>query len=118
MSRCIIFSFDDGRKDQYDVAYKILSKYDFPATINVVSEFINNEKQFFLGENAFMNYSKENSEFVNEIFSKIKLSNKKRLLVCLKVFNNIYSNSFNLSTAGAINDVSMSSTFPVSTKYA
>ena len=45
---------------------------------NIMNEFINNEKQFFLGENAFMNYSKENSEFVNEIFSKIKLSNKKR----------------------------------------
>ena len=47
-------------------------------TNNIMNEFINNEKQFFLGENAFMNYSKENSEFVNEIFSKIKLSNKKR----------------------------------------
>ena len=44
----------------------------------IMSEFINNEKQFFLGENAFLNYSKENSEFINEIFSKIKLSNKKR----------------------------------------
>ena len=47
-------------------------------TNNIMNEFINNEKQFFLGENAFMDYSKENSEFVNEIFSKIKLSNKKR----------------------------------------
>ncbi len=46
MSKYVIFSFDDGRKDQYDVAYKILKKYNFPATINIVSEFINNEKLF------------------------------------------------------------------------
>lgn len=46
MSKYIIFSFDDGRKDQYDVAYKLLKKYGFPATINIVSEFVNNEKQF------------------------------------------------------------------------
>ena len=44
-------------------------------------------------------------------------NNKKRLLVLfLKVFNNIYSNSFNLSVADFINDVSISSTLPVSTK--
>ena len=45
---------------------------------NMINDFINNEKQFFLGENTFMNYSKENSEFVNEIFSKIKSTTKKR----------------------------------------
>ena len=45
---------------------------------NMINDFINNEKQFFLGENTFMNYSKENSEFVSEIFSKIKSSTKKR----------------------------------------
>ena len=45
---------------------------------NMINDFINNEKQFFFGENTFMNYSKENSEFVNEIFSKIKSTTKKR----------------------------------------
>ena len=44
----------------------------------IINNFINDEKQFFLGENAFMNFSKKNSKFVNEIFSKIKLMDKKR----------------------------------------
>ena len=44
----------------------------------MVKDFINNEKQFFLGENAFMIYSKEQSKFVHKIFSEIKSSNKKR----------------------------------------
>ena len=44
----------------------------------ILNNFIKDEKQFFLGENAFMNFSKKNSKFVNEIFSKIKLIDKKR----------------------------------------
>lgn len=32
----VIFSFDDGRKDQYEIGYKVLKEYGFPATINVV----------------------------------------------------------------------------------
>lgn len=36
----IIFSFDDGRRDQFDNAYAVLKKYGFPATINVVSDFV------------------------------------------------------------------------------
>lgn len=46
MSKYVIFSFDDGRTDQYEIAYKTLKKFGFPATINVVSEFINNPTKF------------------------------------------------------------------------
>lgn len=36
----IIFSFDDGRADQFNNGYAVLKKYGFPATINVVSDFV------------------------------------------------------------------------------
>ena len=36
----VIFSFDDGRNDQYEIGYKVLKEYGFPATINVVSSFV------------------------------------------------------------------------------
>lgn len=46
MSKYVMFSFDDGRKDQYEDAYHVLKKYGFPATINIVSEFINEPSSF------------------------------------------------------------------------
>ena len=41
------------------------------------------EKQFFFGENNFMNFSKKHSEFVNELLNKIKPNNKSNIM-----FNN------------------------------
>ena len=41
------------------------------------------EKQFFFGENTFMNFSKKHSEFVNELLNKIKPNNKSNIM-----FNN------------------------------
>ena len=42
-----------------------------------INEFIKNEQNFFFGENSFLNFSKKNSEFVSDIFSKIKINKKK-----------------------------------------
>jgi hypothetical protein len=36
----IILSFDDGRKDTYDIAFKLLMKYDFTASIHITTGFI------------------------------------------------------------------------------
>lgn len=44
--KTVIFSFDDGRLDQYEYAFGILREYGFPATINVVSEFVSNPEKF------------------------------------------------------------------------
>ncbi len=35
------FSFDDGREDNYTIAYPILKELNLPATINITSRFIN-----------------------------------------------------------------------------
>ncbi len=35
-----VLSFDDGRADTYEKAYKILKKYGLTATINAVTDFI------------------------------------------------------------------------------
>ena len=43
-----------------------------------LNEFVKNEQDFFFGENSFLNFSKKNSEFVSDIFSKIKLPKKKK----------------------------------------
>ena len=42
-----------------------------------INEFIKNEQNFFFGENSFLNFSKKNSEFVSDIFSKAKINKKK-----------------------------------------
>jgi hypothetical protein len=36
----IILSFDDGRKDNYDVAYKMLKKHNFTASIHITTGLI------------------------------------------------------------------------------
>lgn len=46
MSKYVMFSFDDGRKDQYEIAYRVMKRYGLPATINIVTEFIDNENLF------------------------------------------------------------------------
>jgi peptidoglycan/xylan/chitin deacetylase (PgdA/CDA1 family) len=38
--RCIAVTFDDGFKDNYENAYKILKRYDTPATIFLATKFI------------------------------------------------------------------------------
>lgn len=41
MEKAIIaFSFDDGRLDNYTIAYPILKKYNLPATFNLTSSYI------------------------------------------------------------------------------
>ena len=44
MKRALInFSFDDGRRDNFDIAYPILKHYDCPATFNITTGYITGE---------------------------------------------------------------------------
>jgi len=36
----IALSFDDGRKDNYDIAVKVLTKYNIPASFNIITSYI------------------------------------------------------------------------------
>ena len=52
--KTIILSFDDGRRDFYTRAFPILQKYGLPATLNVVTDFVENPSNysnFASGEN-------------------------------------------------------------------
>lgn len=43
--KCVIFSFDDGRKDNYSIAYNIMSKYNLVGTLHVITGCIDNTYQ-------------------------------------------------------------------------
>ena len=40
LKKRVAFSFDDAREDTYTRALPILKKYGFPATVNVISDFV------------------------------------------------------------------------------
>lgn len=41
----VVITFDDGYKDNLEYAYPVLMKYGFPATIFIISGYINNDKR-------------------------------------------------------------------------
>lgn len=41
--KSIVITFDDGHKDNYTNAFPVLKKFDFPATIFVITDFIGKE---------------------------------------------------------------------------
>ena len=46
MAKNVVLSFDDGRLDTYTNAYKILKKYGMTCTVNVVTDFVENEENY------------------------------------------------------------------------
>jgi hypothetical protein len=46
LMKYIAFSFDDSREDTYTVVYKIMKKYGIKATVNVITEFVNEPEKF------------------------------------------------------------------------
>ncbi len=58
----IVITFDDGYQDNYTCAYPILTKYGFPATIFLISDYIGNKKDF-LNWSEVRQMSKNNISF-------------------------------------------------------
>ncbi len=44
--KCICLSFDDARSDTYDIAYPVMKKYGFKATVNVITGYIENPELY------------------------------------------------------------------------
>lgn len=42
----VVITFDDGYKDNLEYAYSVLKKFSFPATIFLISSYIENDKRF------------------------------------------------------------------------
>lgn len=43
----ICLSFDDGRSDTFEYAFPLLRKYGLVATVNIISDFVNNPFKYF-----------------------------------------------------------------------
>lgn len=54
----IILSFDDGRKDFFTNAFPVLKKYNLPATLNVITDF--------LGKSNLLNFASANYECITK----------------------------------------------------
>ena len=48
--KTVVLTIDDGYRDNYFHAYPVLKKYDFPATIFIISNYIGNDKDFMTWE--------------------------------------------------------------------
>lgn len=44
----VVITFDDGYRDNFEVAYPILKRYDMPFTIFLTTQFISNENRSFM----------------------------------------------------------------------
>ena len=59
ITKNVIFSFDDGRKDTYEVAYKVMKKVGIVGTIHVITGIL--DGSFFPNEG----FASGNREFVS-----------------------------------------------------
>jgi peptidoglycan/xylan/chitin deacetylase (PgdA/CDA1 family) len=68
----LIITFDDGYKDNYEVAYPILKKYDLPATIFLATDFIGSDKPFWWDIIAFYITNTEQRELKLNLDGRIE----------------------------------------------
>lgn len=70
----ILITFDDGYEDNYRVAYPILQKYNFTATIFLITDFVSNNKRYLTWSQV--NEMKENGfSFGSHTLSHVFLAN-------------------------------------------
>ena len=84
-----IITFDDGFKNNYTIAYKILKKYRLPATFFICPGMINKNRLFWVDEIEMCFQYTKKKKFKILINNKQKLFNistlKKRIKVCEKI---------------------------------
>ena len=81
-TKYISFSFDDGRKDTYSMAYPILSQYGFTCTVNVITDFIENPIKY-------TRYGLKQAMSVSDILDMLKSGNE---IAC---HGHTHTNSYN-----------------------
>jgi peptidoglycan/xylan/chitin deacetylase (PgdA/CDA1 family) len=70
----ILITFDDGYKDNYQVAYPILQKYSFTATIFVISDFANTYDRYLTWD-QIKEMSNQGFSFESHTLSHVTLTN-------------------------------------------
>ena len=69
ISGSIVITFDDGYSDNYRYAYPLLKKYNFPATIFLVSDFINSDSSKYLSPSEIHEMKSNNISFGSHTIS-------------------------------------------------
>lgn len=65
----IVITFDDGYRDNYRYAYPLLKKYNFPATIFLVSDFVNSNSSKYLSPSEIDEMKGNNISFGSHTIS-------------------------------------------------
>jgi transcriptional regulator of met regulon len=75
VSGSIVITFDDGYSDNYYNAYPLLKKHDFPATIFLISDFVENNGGKYLSPSQIHEMKKNNISFGSHSISHQILTN-------------------------------------------
>jgi len=95
----IILSFDDGRKDNYDYAYKLMLKYGIKASMHIPTSFIDENEQNHLSLEKVQEMSKAGFDFSSHGHKHINEKHDlAQSLTCLKDWKLIDSDNIVFSS--------------------